>query len=697
MKRVLFLAAALLAALTSCKMENPLLSESGLPFGAPAFDKIQDAHYMPAFQQAIAEGKAEVDAIVANPEAPTFENTVEALEYAGRGLEKVSGIFFNLLEAVNTDSLQAIAEEVTPLLTEYGLYISLNQPLFERVKAVWEQRDSLSLDTAQKRLLEDSYKGFIRSGANLEGEAKEKYGQLQEKLSLLSLKFGKNVLNATNAFTLELTDSCDLDGLPSFVIDMAAETAAAKGKEGWVFDLSYPSYGPFMQYSTRRDLREKMYRAYNTRSIGGEFDNTQVVRDIAGTRIEIANLLGYPTYADYALENRMAKTPEAVDAFLERLLRPAIAPARKEVATVERFARRHGFDGDKLMPWDFSYWSDQYKRAEYAFDETALKPYLSLESCIDAVLGLAGRLYGLSFEERKDIPVYHPEVKVFDVKEENGEHLALFYADFFPRDTKRGGAWMTEFRGQYTDRQGRDVRPLISIVTNFTKPTADAPSLLTHDELVTFLHEFGHALHGMLSRGRYPSQCGTSVARDFVELPSQIMENWAYEQEYLNTFARHYQSGELIPADLVEKIVKTKNYLSAYYHVRQLQFGLLDMGWHYRTELPAEDAVAFEKKTLAATAVIPSVPEAAISPSFSHIFSGGYSAGYYSYKWAEVLEADAFSRFAQEGIFNREVADSFRRNILEKGSSEDEAVLYRNFRGHDPEPEALLRKLEIIR
>ena len=695
MKRFFIAAALLSAAFTSCKMENPLLTESPLEYGAPQFDKIKNEHYLPAFEQAIKDAKAEIDAIVANPDEPTFANTIEAMEFGGEELENVAAIFYNLMEADTNEEMQAIAEKVSPMMTEFSMYVSLNEKLFERVKAVYEARESLGLDPVQMRLLEKKYLSFTRGGANLNAEDKQTYSKLSEEESLLELAFGKNVLAATNAFTLELTDEADLEGLPDFVVALGKQTAEDKGKEGWVFDLSYPSYGPFMQYSSRRDLREKMYMAYNTKAISGENDNTQIVKDIAGHRIQIANILGYPTWADYQLEERMVKTPAEVDAFLKELRDPSLPAARKEVAEILQFAKDNGFEANELMPWDFSYWSEKYKAANYSLDDSVLKPYFQLEDCIDAVFGLATKLYGLQFVPRPDLPGYHKDVKVYDVKDEDGKHLALFYADFFPRASKRGGAWMTEFRGQ-SIRNGVEKRPFISIVTNFSKPTGDSPSLLTHDELTTFLHEFGHSLHGMMAEGRYGSLSGTNVARDFVELPSQIMENWAFEPEFLQSFAKHYQTGEVIPADLIEKIVATRNYLAAYSQVRQLDYGTLDMAWHNRTAVPEESTREFEKAVLKASALMPQVPETCVSTSFSHIFSGGYSAGYYSYKWAEVLEADAFSRFREEGIFNTRTAASFRENVLSKGGSEDAAILYRRFRGHDPDPQALLKKLEII-
>ena len=696
MKAKLLIAGAVLAFFSSCNMGNPLLKESSAPFGAPQFDKISDEHYLPAFEAAIAEGKAEIDAIVENQEEPTFENTIEAMEYAGQTLNTVAGIFYNLMEANTNDQMQAVAEQVSPMLTEYSMYVSLNEKLFERVKAVYEKRNELGLDQDQMTLLEDNYKGFVRGGANLSEEDKALYSKWSEELSLATLQFSKNVLAATNAYTLHVTDSADLAGLPEYVKTMGAETAKEKNLEGWAFTLAYPSFSPFMKYSENRELRRQMWTAYNSKSIGGEFDNTEIVRQIVDLRIKIANILGYETYADYALEERMAKNRTTVNDFIKQLLEPSMEFALKDVADVYAFAKKNGFEGSQLMPWDFSYWSERYQEAEYSLNEEQLKPYFQLESCIDAVFGLANRLYGITFHELDNVPVYHQDVKAYEVKDNDGSHLALFYADFFPRASKRGGAWMTEFRGQ-SIRNGVEYRPFISTVMNFTKPTADAPSLITHSEFTTFLHEFGHALHGILAQGRYPSLTGTSVSRDFVELPSQIMENWAYEPEYLNSFAKHYQTGEAIPAELIEKIVAAKNYLAGYGQVRQLHFGYLDMAWHSLKELPAEGTLEFEQKTLAPYAVMPAVEGTGFSTSFSHIFSGGYSAGYYSYKWAEVLEADAFSLFKEKGIFNQEVATSFRKNILEKGGAEDEAVIYRNFRGHDPQPEALMTKLGLTK
>ena len=678
--------------MASCNT-NPLLQESTLPYGAPQFDKIKSEHYMPAFKEGIAQAKAEIDAIVANSAQPDFENTIEAMERSGKTLNKVSSIFFNLLEADSDETLQQIAEEVSPLLNDYQMYVSLNEKLFARVKSVWERKEGLGLAQDQMTLLEKTYKSFTRGGANLQGEDRQKYAQLSEQLSLATIRFGRNVLAATNAYKLNITDEAKLAGMPDYLKELGKQTAEEAGQQGWTFDLSYPSYGPFMRFCDDRELRKEMYLAYNSRGLKEEGDNTELVKEIASLRLQIANLLGYETYAHYALEERMLKTPSQVNGFLEDLLQASLPKARKEVKAIQDYAAAHGFKGE-LQSWDFSYWSEKLKNERYTISDAELKPYFRLDDCIDAVFGLAGKLYGLSFEERSDIPVYHPDVKVYDVKNEQGRHMALFYVDFFPRASKRNGAWMTEFRGQ-SIVDGTEYRPFVSLVTNFSKPTAGEPSLITPDELETLLHEFGHSLHGMLTEGRYESLCGTNVARDFVELPSQIMENWAYEPEFLQSFAKHYKTGETIPAELIEKISASRNYNAAYLQVRQLNFGILDMAWHDQKTMSDKPTVEFEKSVLSRMAVLPDVPGTAISTSITHLFSGGYAAGYYSYKWSEVLEADAFSLFKEKGIFSREVAESFRANILSKGGSEDEAVMYRNFRGHDPEVGALLRKLGI--
>ena len=691
MKKTILAALLAAATLTSCTMNNPLLVPSDAPHGAPAFDKIKTEHYKPAFLQAIKEGKAEVEAIVNNPEAPTFANTIEALTYAGESMTRVSNIFFNLNEACTNDEMQNLAEEISPLLTEFSMSIMLNPKLFERVKAVYDSRESLDLTPEQAKLLEESYKQFARSGANLSDEDKEVYAKLQEELSVATLQFGKNVLSATNAYTLHITDEADLAGLPQYVRDMGAEEAAARGLEGWVYTLNYPSFSPFLRYSENRELRRQLWTAYNTKCVGGEFDNLENINKILDLRLRSANLLGYKTYADYAIEDRMAKTPEKVLSFLDDLRAKSYPSALRDVADIQKYAARNGFK-EKLMPWDFSYWSEKYRDEKYAINEELLKPYFELGSVQAAIFDLANRLYGLQFTENPEIPVYHPDVKAFDVTDENGRFMAVLYIDYFPRESKRGGAWMTSFREQGFVN-GEEQRPFVSLVTNFTKPTATEPSLLTFDEFTTILHEFGHGLHGMLAEGTYPSLTGTNVARDFVELPSQIMENWAYEPEYLKTFAKHYKTGEVIPQELIDKIVASKNYLAGYACIRQLNYGLVDMDWHTLTSVEGVEPIAFEQEVVNRKPIMPSVKDVVFSPSFTHIFAGGYAAGYYSYKWAEVLEADAFSLFKEKGIFNREVAAAFRDKLLSKGGTVDADILFRDFRGRDPRPEALLEKM----
>lgn len=696
MRKLFFIVTAFFAlCLTSCKsenMSNPLLEKSTHRYNAPAFDKIKTEHYLPAFEAAIAEGKQEIEAIANNAEEPTFENTVLALNYAGEKLGNVSAIFFNINEANTNEQMQKVAEEVSPLLTEFNMSMILNGKLFERIKAVYEKRDSLNLGQEEARLLDQTYRQFANNGANLAAEDKEKFSKIQEELSLLSLKFGNNVLAATNAFILHITDSTELAGLPAYVIAAGASEAKSRELEGWVFTLQYPSMGPFMQFSANRELREKMWRASNTKCVGGEFDNQAIVKRIAELRIEEANLLGHKLYSDYALEDRMAKNTETVNSFLNDLLVKSLPFAKKDIAAIQKYANENGLEG-KLMPWDFSYYSEKLKNEKYAVNDELLKPYFKLENVQQAVFALADSLYGLKFTEAKDIPGYHPDVRVYDVTDASGRHMALFYSDFYPRESKSGGAWMTEFRGQRFTKDGVEERPFVSIVCNFTKPTETEPSLLTFYEVTTLLHEFGHALHGILAEGKYGSLTGTSVARDFVELPSQIMENWATEKEYLASWAKHYQTGEVIPDELVKKIIASKNYNSGYASVRQLTFGITDMAWHTIAELPEEDVVSYESKATENCKVMPTIAGVAFSPSFSHIFAGGYAAGYYSYKWAEVLEADAFQLFKEKGIFNKEVAESFRKNILSRGNIEDADVLYRNFRGRDPKPEALMEKL----
>ena len=694
-KTGIFIAAILSIVLNSCNSKmtevNPLLEASNTPFGAPAFDKIRNEHYKPAFEAAIKEGKAQIDSIVNNPAAPTFENTVEALEFAGKKLTAIGSIFFNLNEAATDSVMQSIALEVSPILTDYSNDIMLNEKLFARIKSVYDTKDSLKFNPEQLRLLDETYKGFVRNGSNLEGTNRDKFKEINKELSKLGLQFGQNVLAATNKFFLNITDSTQLKGLPEYVKEMGASEAKERSLEGWVYTLQQPSYGPFMQYSENRELKEKIWRASNTKSFKDEFDNSTIVKRIAELRIERANLLGFPTHAHYVLDENMAKNPEIVNAFQKNLLDKVLPYAKQDVAEVEKYANSTGFAG-KLMPWDFGYYSEKYKNEKFAVNDELLKPYFKLENVQTALFALADSLYGLKFKENKDIPVYHPDVMAYEVYDASGRFMSLLYMDFFPRESKRGGAWMTSFREMSVEK-GTENRPFVSLVCNFTKPTEKSPSLLTHYEFTTLLHEFGHALHGMLAEGTYASITGTNVARDFVELPSQIMENWAFKKEFLSTFAKHYQTGEAIPEELINKILAAKNYLSGYVNTRQLAYGINDMAWHSLKKIPSTSVEAFEKEATKATQLLPTIDGTCFTTSFSHIFAGGYSAGYYSYKWAEVLEADAFSLFEEKGIFSKEVASSFRDNILSKGNLMDADVLYRNFRGRDPKPDALLVKL----
>ena len=677
------------AQLPELDLSNPLLAAWNTPHQTPPFSEIELSDYEPAFDAAIACSRAEVDAIVNNPKKPTFGNTIVALERQGELLNRISGIFFNLLEADTSDEMQEIALRVQPKLTEFSNDLSLNPELFARVKYVYEHPGRLKKE--DKKLLEDTYQGFARSGAALSDADKELYRKYSSELSALTLQFGQNALAGTNAFTLNITDPKVVAELPAFVKEGMAADAKARGEKGWTVTLQQPSSLPFMTYSSNRDLKEKLWRARSTIALGGEFDNCENVKKIANTRLKIANLLGYKCYADYVLERRMAENTPTVNAFLEELLTATKSYADADYRMVSDYAASLGFKG-QLMPWDWSYYTEKYKDEKYALNTELVKPYLKLENVKKGVFMLANKLYGLNFTPNDKIGVYHPDVTAYDVTDESGRFMAVLYLDFFPRESKRSGAWMTEFRGAKIE-DGEETRPLVSLVMNFTKPTETAPSLLTFDELETFLHEFGHALHGMLGEGKYESQTGTSVYRDFVELPSQLMENWATEKEFLDLWAVHYETGEPIPADLVDRIAAAQNYLAAYSNVRQLSFGLTDMAWHTLTEPFEGDVVEFEAASMTPTQVLPVVPGTAMAPSFGHIFSGGYAAGYYGYKWAEVLEADAFSLFKEKGIFNREVASSFRENVLSKGGTEHPMELYVRFRGHKPETKALIEKM----
>lgn len=677
-------------------MNNPLLQPFNTPFNTAPFHLIQPEHYLPAMQTAIEQGKAEIAAIVENSAAPTFENTIVALELAGHQVTVISEIFFNLNEAETNEAIQAAAQEISPLLTAYSNDIMLNGGLFERVKKVWETKDTYALTQEQHMLLEKTYKSFTRNGALLGETDQARLREIDARLAKLTLTFGENLLAETNAFELVVDNEEDLKGLPEGIIEAAAETAKAKGKEGkWVFTLHFPSYIPFVTYAENRSLREQMAKAYGSRAFkGDEKDNSAIVIEIANLRLERANLLGYPSHAAFVLQERMAETPQQVKAFASNILAAAKAAGVKDVSEVAAFAKET--DGlENLQRWDFGFYSEKLKKAKYAFDDEVLKPYFKLENVIAGVFEVATKLYDLNFTERNDIPKYHPEVLTYEVTDLNGKHIAVFYADFFPREGKRNGAWMTAFRGQRIVN-GEDERPHISIVCNFTKPTASKPSLLTFNEVTTLFHEFGHALHGMLAKGTYASLSGTNVYWDFVELPSQVMENWCYEKECLDLFAKHYQTGEAIPQELIEKLKNSATYMEGYATVRQIGLGNLDMAWH-SIESPIEENVAsVEKSALHETELLPSIAGNCTTCSFSHIFNGGYSSGYYSYKWAEVLDADAFEYFKEKGIFNKAVATLFKENILEKGGTEHPMLLYKRFRGNEPDPKALLRRAGLL-
>lgn len=678
--------------------ENPLVKEWNTPFQTPPFNSIKTEHYKPAMLYAIEQAKQEVNAIIVNRARPDFENTIVALERAGGLLNRISGVFFNINECMTSDQLQQIYMEIIPDLTAYGNDVSMNPLLFAKVKEVYDQRDDIALTTEQRTLLEKTYKSFIRSGALLEGAAKEEYRKVSEELSMLTNQYQMNVLAEQNAFFLNITNKKDLAGLPDYVIAAAREEAKARKQKGWTFTLQYPSFSPFMQYADNRDLREKMWRASAFEANNNnDKDNKEIARKIANLRLRMAQLLGYSSYAEYALEERMAQNPQTVNKFINDLFEASMPFAEKEVKEVQDYANAHGFVG-QIQRWDFSYWSEKLKNDKYAMDPNMFKPYFKLENVKKGVFDLADRLYNIEFRENKQIEKYHPDVTVYEVYDKtDGKFLAVLYMDFFPRESKRSGAWMTAFREQYIDENGNDVRPLIQLVCNFTKPTSKEPSLLTFDEVNTFLHEFGHCLHGIFASGTYQSISGTSVYRDFVELPSQIMENFATEKEFLDMFAVHYKTGEKIPQELIDKLIASQRYLAGYMSVRQLSFGMIDMAWHTITSPYTGDVIAMEKNAIAKTELMPVVENSVMTTSFGHIFAGGYAAGYYGYKWAEVLDADAFAAFKEKGIFNREVSTSFRKNILSQGGKKHPMELYKAFRGHEPTNEALLRRCGFIK
>lgn len=671
--------------------ENPFFKPFDNERNTPPFADIKTEHFEPAILRGVELANKEIEAIVTNPDAPTFENTIVALDNVGEDLNRVLNVFYPLTSALCDDEMMEVINRVQPVLSNYSTSVILNEGLWNRVKNVYDKRDKLTLTPEQKTLLENTYNDFALSGATLTGADRDTFRQLNDSISKLTNRFGQNVLKELKTYEIWLTAD-DLDGLPKSAVEAAALAAKEKGKEGqYLFTLDQPVYSQFMKYSKRRDLREKMYRLYMGRNQKGEYSNKEIIKQIADLRRQRANLLGSDTYARQSLKRKMAETPENVMGLLNQLAEAYRPAADAELAELNKFASEMEGSDFQVAPWDYSFYSTKLKNAKYSYDEEAMRPYFQLDNVIDGVFGLATKLYGLKFTENKNLPVYHPDVKAFDVTDADGSYIGVIFTDFFPRSTKRAGAWMTEFAGQHV-KDGVDVRPQVTIVMNFTKPTADEPSLLTPYEVETFLHEFGHALHGLLSKCNYSSLAGTNVYRDFVELPSQFNENYLTEKEFLDGFARHYKTGEPIPQELIDKLVASQQYGAAYACLRQLMFGFIDMKWHSITEPVEEDAEQFENEAYTSVALFTPIPGTMTSTTFSHIFSGGYAAGYYSYKWAEVLDADAFAKFKEDGIFNPETAKSFRQNILERGGTENPAILYRRFRGADPSINALLER-----
>ena len=668
-------------------MSNPLL----IPFDQVPFNEIKDEHFKPAFDAALADARKEIEAIAQNPEAATFENTIAALDYSGEHLGRLSSVFFNLNSAETNPQIQALAQEISPLLSAFSNDVTLNEELFARINTVWNQRASLDLNAEENRLLEKTHKSFSRNGALLGEEAKGRLREIDGLLSRLQLQFGENVLAETNAYQLHIMDEADLEGLPESLRQMAAAMAGQRELEGWVFTLDYPSYVPFMKYAKNRALRKEMAMAFGKRGFqDNEHDNKKVLLEIVGLREERARLLGFGNHAEFVLAERMAEKPATVQSFLEELLSKALPAAQKDLKALQDLAKEQD-QIETLERWDASFYSEQLKQARFSFDEQAVKPYFPLQQVLEGVFTIAGKLFDLHFSLDKEIPTYHEEVDCYRVQDGEGRFVALFYSDFHPREGKRPGAWMTSYKSQ-SRKDGENRRPHISIVCNFSRATESAPALLTFDEVLTLFHEFGHALHGMLADTTYPGLSGTSVYWDFVELPSQIMENWCYEKEALALFAKHYETGEALPMEEVQKIKAMGSFLEGLATVRQLSFGLLDMAWHTTEHASIDDVKAFEKAAMEKSSLYPPVAEACMSTAFSHIFQGGYSAGYYSYKWAEVLDADAFEAFLEAGIFDQATADSFKENILSKGGTQAPMELYRKFRGREPRQEALLKR-----
>ncbi len=665
-------------------------------YNSAPFSEISNEDFKPAITQLISNTKKEIDAIVNNVESPNFNNTIEALEFSGQQLNRVTSLFFNLNSAETNEGIQKIAQEISPLLSEFSNDISLNEGLFGRVKSVYEKKDSLTLTTEQSTLLDKNYKSFARNGANLNESDKLKLREIDKNLAQLKLKFGENVLAETNKYELHITKKENLSGLPEDAKEAAKLLAESKNKEGWLITLDYPSYIPFMTYADNRELRKELSYAFGSKSFkGDELDNKNIVLEITKLRFERAQLLGYDTHAHFVLEERMAETPGNVSSFLNDLLEKSKPAAEREFKNLEQFAK--DLDNiDTLQKWDSGYYSEKLKQKLFSLDDEQLKPYFKLENVIEGVFMLAKKLFGLSFETISDVDKYHKDVLTYKVTDESNEFVSLLYADFFPRSGKRNGAWMTSYKSQYLQNSINE-RPHVSIVCNFTKPTKSKPSLLTFNEVTTLFHEFGHALHGILANTTYPSLSGTSVFWDFVELPSQILENWCYEKETLELFAKHYETGEVIPMDLINKIKESATFHQGMQTLRQISFGLLDMAWHGKNPTNIADVKAYENEAFKHTNLYPDVPTNCMSTSFSHIFQGGYSSGYYSYKWAEVLDADAFDYFKQEGIFNKAVADKFKDNVLSQGGTENPMKLYKRFRGQEPKPEALLKRAGLIK
>ena len=678
---------------------NPFFEPYQTLHGATPFDRIQPEHYMPAFKEGIRRHNEEIEAITRNTETPTFANTILPFEHSGELLDRVRTVFSNLLSAETNDEMQQLAQEIMPLNSEHYNSILLNEKLFARIKHVYERQEEEQLNPEQKKLLEETYNGFARNGANLTDADKEQYRQLTRQLSLLTLQFSEHCLKETNEYQLAITREEELSGLPENIVEEAAETAREKGVEGWVFTLQAPSYLPFMKYADHRGHRQELYMAYNTKCThDNAYNNLDIVKQIVNIRLQMAQLLGYRNLAEYHLQERMAQTTQAVSQLTDQLLEAYTPAAQKEYAEVEALAREEQGSDFTLMPWDWAYYSRKLKDRKFSINDELLRPYFELTRVIQGVFGLATRLYGITFRKSAEIPVYHKDVEAYEVLDKDGRYLALLYTDFHPRAGKRSGAWMTSYKEQWKDeRTGEESRPHVSIVMNFTKPTKERPALLTFDEVTTLLHEFGHSLHGMLADTTYASLSGTNVYWDFVELPSQFMENFATEKEFLNTFARHYQTGETIPDALIQRIVDSANFNAAYACLRQVSFILLDMAWYTRTTPFEGDVKTYEKQSWKRAQLLPDIPECCMSTQFSHIFAGGYAAGYYSYKWAEVLDADAVSLFKEKGIFNPQTAASFREHILSKGGTEHPMTLYKRFRGQEPTIDALLTRNGIKR